>query len=118
MVGRKGAALSVLQSEKSDRELRYSTVQCGLRRTLRRNVQCFLPLFQKASHTTGQYVYAVGLASNLMLSRNPNRQVEDWKHFYDQVFSAVEGGANSYTFNFATSSFPLAPNAASLVKAG
>ena len=96
MVGRKGAALSVLQSEKSDRELRYSTVQCGLRRTLRRNVQCFLPLFQKASHTTGQYVYAVGLASNLMLSRNPNRQVEDWKHFYDQVFSATGEISTSY----------------------
>jgi len=90
MVGQKGAALQVLKWEHPNQTVRLSTIQCGLTRTLKQHLHGLLPWFQKASHVIGQYVYIVGLASNWLLIHEPNIQITDWKHFYDQIFSAVE----------------------------
>ena len=97
MVGCKGAALNILKWENPTSKVRYSTIQCGMRRTLKKHCHPLIPLFEKTSHVIGQYVYIVGLVSNCLMVQNPERKIEDWKHFYDQVFSAVEGGKNCYT---------------------
>ena len=97
MVGCKGAALSILKEEDPTGKVRFSTIQCGMSRTLKMNCHSLIPLFQTASHIIGQYVHIVGLASNWLMVQKPDRKIEDWKHFYDQVFTAVEGGKNCYT---------------------
>ena len=97
MVGCKGAALSILKEEDPTGTVRFSTIQCGMSRTLKVNCHSLIPLFQTASHVIGQYVHIVGFASNWLMVQNPDRKIEDWKHFYDQVFTAVEGGKNCYT---------------------
>lgn len=97
MVGCKGAALTILKEEDPTGKVRFSTIQCGMSRTLKLHCHPLIPLFQKASHIIGQYVYIVGLTSNWLMVQNPDRKIEDWKHFYDQVFTAVEGGKNCYS---------------------
>ena len=97
MVGCKGAALSILKEEDPTGKVRFSTIQCGISRTLKVHCHPLIPLFQTASHIIGQYVHIVGLVSNWLMVKNPDRKIEDWKHFYDQVFSAVEGKNNCYT---------------------
>ena len=97
MVGCKGAALSVLQEEDPDGNVRFSTVQCGMTRTLKENCHALIPLFQNASHVLGQHVHVAGLVSNWLMTQNPTEEIKDWKHYYDQIFSAMEGGKNCYS---------------------
>ena len=94
MVGQMGAALQIIAWEHPGEKTRMSTVQCGLKRTLKECMHDLLPLFLKASHILGQYVYIVGLVSNWLVIRDSTIRVTDWKHFYDQVFSAVEACAS------------------------
>ena len=77
MVGRKGAALEVLAWEHPNEKVRLSTVQCGLKRTLKQHLHTLLPWFEHASHVLGQYVYIVGLASNWLTIANPRLQITD-----------------------------------------
>lgn len=95
MVGRTGATLQILARE-SPGEVRYSTIQCGLRRTLKHIYDDLLCHFKEVSHILGQYDYVVGLASNWLLINNPQRIIEDWKQFYDQVFSAVDKSSGPF----------------------
>ena len=94
MVGKSGAAIEAVRCDVGNDKCKveYSTIQCGLRRHLKRCFHDLLPHFQCASQTLGVYMYTAGLASNYIVSRNPDINVNLWKTFYDGVVH--EGGAS------------------------
>ena len=93
MVGKSGAAIEAVRCDVGNDKCKveYSTIQCGLRRHLKRCFHDLLPHFQCASQTLGVYMYTAGLASNYIVSRNPTIEVDSWKTFYDRVLSGLDG---------------------------
>ena len=93
MVGKSGAGIHAIRRDVGDDKCKveYSTIQCGLRRHLKRCFHDLLPHFQCASQTLGVYMYTAGLASNYIVSRNPDINVNVWKTFYDGVLSGLDG---------------------------
>ena len=55
-----------------------------------------LPAFQKRSSTIGKYAYLVSLVANQLVIQQPHIKIQNWKTFYGNVFSAVEGQKNEY----------------------
>ena len=93
MVGKSGAGIHAVRHDVGNDKCKveYSTIQCGLRRHLKRRFHDLLPHFQRASQTLGVYMYTAGLASNYIVSHNPNVAVDSWKTFYDRVLSGLDG---------------------------
>ena len=77
ILGKSGAGIEAVRCDVGNDKCKveYSTIQCGLRRHLKRCFHDLLPHFQCASQTLGVYMYTAGLASNYIVSRKPNIEV-------------------------------------------
>ena len=108
-MGRSGAAQDKVQEETGCKvgDVRHSTIVCGLKNTVK---NCYsewlLPVLQDVSQKSGKYSYAVSIVANAYIIRHSNAEITSWQTFYNQIWTAVEGGANEYT-SFVSDFFDL-----------
>ena len=98
MRGQSGATLEKVREETGcvPKDVRYSTIVCGLRYTTKEKYRDLLvPLFQDIGRKSGMYAYVVSLAANAYVIQNPNPEIPSWQTFYNQMWTAVEGGDNT-----------------------